>query len=161
MYDVMDISRYVINYCNENGYDVTNLRLQKLLYFIQANFLVSKGLNYPCFEEEIEAWSFGPVVPEVYHEYKTHGNSQIPLITHFLVIDRQNFLNSRFVNYRDPFENDEDRNLVNEIADECNTFSTSELVEITHNQKPWKAVYVRNMNNTITKASIYSYFMEE
>ena len=161
MYAVMDIARYVINYCNKKEYDVTNLRLQKLLYFIQANFLVSKGINFPCFEEEIEAWSFGPVIPEVYHEFKGCGNSQIPPIESYLVIDKKNFLNSIFRRYKDPFENDEDRALVDEMIEECSQFTAAQLVDITHNQKPWKAVYVRNMNNTITKTSIYEYFMEE
>ena len=49
--------------------------MQKILYFIQAEFLVSE--NEPCFYEEIEAWNFGPVVPEVYHVYKIFGGSNI------------------------------------------------------------------------------------
>lgn len=38
--------------------------------------MVSRG--QPCFKEEIEAWDFGPVVPEVYHEFKIFGSSDIP-----------------------------------------------------------------------------------
>ena len=64
MYSVLDVAKYVIFYSNEKKYDISNLKLQKILYFIQAEFLVSE--NEPCFYEEIEAWNFGPVVPEVY-----------------------------------------------------------------------------------------------
>lgn len=43
MYDVLDIARFVINYCNDREYDISNLRLQKLLYFIQAYYLGLKN----------------------------------------------------------------------------------------------------------------------
>lgn len=75
MYSVVDISRYIIHYCKQQGYYISNLKLQKILYFVQAEFLVE--LHAPCFSEEIEAWDFGPVVPEVYHEYKHFGSSNI------------------------------------------------------------------------------------
>lgn len=52
------------------GHEVGNLRIQKLLYFIQAYTLVKFGC--PAFEAEIEAWPYGPVVPEVYFAYKNN-----------------------------------------------------------------------------------------
>ena len=68
MYSAVDVARYIIWYCKRQGYSISNLKLQKILYFVQAEFLVNTGK--PCFSEEIEAWDFGPVVPEVYHEFK-------------------------------------------------------------------------------------------
>ena len=59
VYNVLDVSRYVINYCNKNNYWVSNLKLQKILYFVQALFITTKGVE--CFIEEIEAWDFGLV----------------------------------------------------------------------------------------------------
>lgn len=64
MYNVLDVCRYVINYSNDKDYDISNLKLQKLLYFIQAYFLINK--NETCFNETIEAWDFGPVIPKAY-----------------------------------------------------------------------------------------------
>ena len=77
MYDVLDIARFVINYCNDREYDISNLRLQKLLYFIQAYYLGLKN-KMPLFKEDFEAWDFGPVIPCVYQEYKAFGGSNIP-----------------------------------------------------------------------------------
>ena len=57
MYSAIDVARYIIWYCKRRRYSISNLKLQKILYFVQANFLVSIGT--PCFEEEIEAWDFG------------------------------------------------------------------------------------------------------
>ena len=68
MYDVLLMAKYIIKYCNKSNLPISNLKLQKLLYFIQAAFLVEKG--HACFPDEIEAWDFGPVVPAVYYKYK-------------------------------------------------------------------------------------------
>lgn len=62
-YKALDIARYVIDYSNYKKYRITNLRLQKILYFIQAAFLVFG--QKPCFDDVIEAWGLGPVVPIV------------------------------------------------------------------------------------------------
>ena len=66
MYRALDVAKYVIERCNKMGYPISNLKLQKILYFIQAEFLVA--FDEQCFQEDIEAWNFGPVVPEVYRD---------------------------------------------------------------------------------------------
>ena len=67
MYNVLDISKYVINYSHDIGASITNLKLQKILYYIQAAFLVNK--QEKCFAEPIVAWEFGPVSVETYNQY--------------------------------------------------------------------------------------------
>lgn len=54
---------------------MTPLKLQKLLYYSQAWYLVFK--NKPLFQEKIEAWVHGPVVPSVYHSFKHLRYSEI------------------------------------------------------------------------------------
>lgn len=141
MYSVLDIAKYIIYYCKQQGYYISNLKLQKILYFVQAEFLVE--LHVPCFYEEIEAWDFGPVVPEVYHKYKHFGSSNI--IDHTF----------RRVNI-----SRRDRELVEDIVNECSNYSASQLVEFTHNQRPWMDAYQKYCNNIISKESIREYFEE-
>ena len=86
-YKVLDVCRHVINYSNEHDYGISNLKLQKVLYFIQAYFLTKKKDHTPCFDEKIEAWDFGPVVPEAYHEYKQYGSGDIPTIESYIIFD--------------------------------------------------------------------------
>lgn len=101
-------------------YIVSNLKLQKILYFIQAKFLVEK--NTPCFSEKIEAWTFGPVIPEVHQQYKIFGNAHIPC-----------------VDVQDDFKiSEQDKALIDNMIDKCAKFTSSQLVEITHRQTPWK-----------------------
>jgi len=70
------IARYVADYFlatgdDEAGDDITNLKLQKLLYYAQGFHLAMQdGL---LFAEPIEAWDLGPVVPPVYHLHKSCG----------------------------------------------------------------------------------------
>ena len=52
-YDLLGVCRLIVNYSNEKEYNISNLKLQKLLYYIQAYFLVKK--KRPCFDEDIEA----------------------------------------------------------------------------------------------------------
>ena len=75
-YNVLGVCRHIVNYSNKKNYNISNLKLQKLLYFVQAYFLAKK--NRPCFNEEIQAWAFGPVVPEAYQEFKQYGGCNIP-----------------------------------------------------------------------------------
>ena len=140
MYSALEVARFVIEYCRKNDLLMSNLKLQKVLYFIQAEFLVRNG--EPCFFERIEAWPFGPVVSNVYHEYKTFGSSNIY---------------SNLSNFYDIAE--EDRNIIKDIVKACNRFSATQLVELTHNQAPWKNAY-NNGNRIITNDSILEYFGE-
>ena len=139
MYDVHLIARYVIYRCSQNRRPISNLKLQKILYFIQAEFLVA--MNKPCFEDDIEAWSSGPVVPAVYSEYRIYGGTNLP--------DQGD----------DDFETitGKDRNHLNAVIDDAAEYSSSQLAEITHNQHPWKAACKRK-SKIIEKAEIRKYF---
>ena len=143
MYNALTVAKYIIKRCNDTKMVISNLKLQKLLYFVQAEFLVSTGL--PCFEEEIEAWDFGPVVPKVYYKYKVYGSANIP------------FMNNRLIT---PIP-EKDRKLIDGIVDRCSQYSAAILTEITHRQSPWMDAYNPYLENVITKKSIKKYFSED
>lgn len=71
----LNLAKYVIKECISHERPVSNLQLQKILYYIQVSFL--KSFNEPCFGEDIEAWKFGPVVPVVYYKYCGFGATAI------------------------------------------------------------------------------------
>lgn len=79
MYHALEIAKYVIDKCFKEGAPVTNLRLQKLLYFIQLESYKKKSIF--MFDDDLYAWQFGPVVPEVYYEYNMYGGS--PILLHY------------------------------------------------------------------------------
>ncbi len=41
MYNALDVAKYIITYCKKNQKPISNLKLQKLLYFVQSQFFVS------------------------------------------------------------------------------------------------------------------------
>jgi len=157
VYNVLDVSRYIINYCNEKDYNLSNLKLQKILYFIQAYYLSKTEAKEPCFKEKIEAWDFGPVVPVAYHEFKRFGSTNIPKITTYIEIDENDFWQSKVVEYSDEVLEDSDKELINKLVDNFSKFSTTRLVQITHNQSPWINAY-QQLDKEITVEAIRSYF---
>lgn len=74
-YDAMDIAKYIITKCTKDSKPISNLQLQKILYFIQRDYL--KKVSYPLFTNNIEAWQFGPVVAEVYYAFCGMGSMKI------------------------------------------------------------------------------------
>lgn len=156
MYKVLEVCRHVINYSNDLNYGISNLKLQKILYFIQAVFLVMR--TEPCFEERIEAWDLGPVVPIAYREYKYYGSGNIPLITCCIQVDKKNIWDSVVKEYHDDVIAQRDKVLMDAVVDKFADYSATDLVSITHRQAPWKDAYVRGMNKEITTKAIKEYF---
>ena len=141
MYAALDVARHIINYVNDQGGAVSNLKLQKLLYFVQGFFLILKG--EPCFDSRIEAWNFGPVVPDVYFKFRSCGSCGIPA-----------------VDFADPIAG-KDALLIDEVVDIFRKKSESALVSLVHGQDPWKDAYGRpGMHKEIKNKAIKNYFEE-
>ena len=70
-YNAINIAEYIVKKCDDLGEEVTNLKLQKILFFIQKENIKKKGRG--LFYNTIEAWQYGPVVPDVYYEYSGFG----------------------------------------------------------------------------------------
>lgn len=118
MYDVQDVAEYVITYSEEKDYDISNLKLQKILYLIQAYSLIHT--KKPCFSEDIEAWDFGPVIPEVYRRYKQFGSTDIQIRFRSLEEIQKGFER-------------EDRKRIEEVVDRFADFSAADLTILTQN----------------------------
>lgn len=139
-YSAIDIAKYVINYEIDQGRTVTNLRLQKLLYFVQAKVLMET--EYPCFNDVMEAWEYGPVVPAVYKEFCRYRN---------LPIEKQS-LNTKIESTITA--------LIENILEFLSGISTSELVQITHCQDPWVEAKKKGNRQPISISAIGKYFKD-
>lgn len=76
-YSVRDVARYVVDKCYRDGNPVSNLQLQKILYFLQLFFVEVFGVL--MFSEEFEAWPYGPVMPSVYERFSRFGGAPIEM----------------------------------------------------------------------------------
>ncbi len=70
MYQAVELSKYIVTKCAREDCPISNLQLQKILYFIQKAYL-KQGSQ--AFADETEAWQFGPVVPNVYYYFSGYG----------------------------------------------------------------------------------------
>ena len=77
MYRAIDLANYIVDKCIKDNVPITNLQLQRILYFVQKDFL-KRGSQ--AFSDYIEAWVFGPVVPNVYFCFCGFGAMPISFI---------------------------------------------------------------------------------
>lgn len=155
-YSAIDIARYVINYSWDIDAPLSNLKLQKLLYLIQGNFL--RILKRPCFEDDIEAWKYGPVVPTVYSKFKRYGSNNINRIEYIYEFESNKFeaIKKDFK----PILSDDEAQIIHEVVLACKDYSANYLVTLTHSQSPWIKSYGRN-NNVISIDLLKEYFCNE
>lgn len=124
----------------DQGDLMTNLRLQKLLYYAQGWYLARYGR--PLFPEEIEAWKLGPVVRTVYNTYKANGKRGL----------------EGSMPSADSFT-DEEYALLLDVAREYERIGTPRLIDMSHRPgSPWAKVKERSV---IGKDLIRSYFASQ
>jgi uncharacterized phage-associated protein len=121
MVDCLNAARYFIMRAYEDGIEaeMTNMKVQKLLYYSQSLHLAL--YNEPLFKEEIQAWRYGPVCPPAYRFYSDFEAKQLP-------IPRQESL------LQLPSEKKE---LLEEIWGYFGGYHAYRLSDMTHVEFPW------------------------
>lgn len=156
MYNAIDLARYIINYYENNDSGISNLKLQKVLYFLQAEWMVA--FNKPLFKDKIEAWDFGPVIPNVYKEFRVYGAGFIPEIKRYWIYeDKEKWWTYKQVEYKDKVLM-KDKIYIDEMLNKLKNYPSLELVKITQNQNPWADIYSKYNLNEITPQALYEYF---
>ena len=125
LFDVKTLSHYVVNRCTVRQCPVSNLQLQKVLYFLQLYYCYKKKGSALLFPESFYSWPYGPVVPSVYEEFSEFGGRVI----------RKSFDNSLF-------SEDGVFGFLNEAIDSLCKKAPWDLVRISHTKgSPWYQVY--------------------
>lgn len=140
-YNVLDVvNKLLLCACNTNeGAEfMSNMKLQKMLYYQQGCHLAY--FDEPLFDDEIEAWMYGPVVPEMYEFFKSNGCQGIPPL----------YLTSVELT-------DKEETLFGEVFRTYNDYSSIGLMNLTHKERPWKEAGV-GVGHVISKESMKKYF---
>lgn len=119
---------------------ISNLKLQKLLYYAQGSSLAVTG--EALFDDNIIAWQHGPVVECVYHTYKVYGSNGIPF--------EDDFDFSQFT--------DEENELLTEVYETFGQYSAWKLRNMTHEEYPWVST---KLNDVIPTVVIKDFFKQE
>lgn len=139
MTSALEVAKYIVKESIQRNSPVSNLKLQKLLYFVQGSSLVINKER--AFEEDIIAWKYGPVVECVYYAYAMYGANDI--IPPFDVkINLETNLQS----------------IIDFVLENLLPISAIDLVNETHLPgSPWAEV---QQNKIIPVESIENYFLE-
>ena len=127
MYNALDLSKYIVSKCIEDGQPISNLQLQKILYYIQKDFLQRDEI---AFSDDIEAWQFGPVVPNVYYYYCGYGAMPISIS-------------------KETFEiNKSDSPYIDKIVEQKRELNPWDMVAETHKEDgAWAKIYRKGLGN--------------
>lgn len=76
-YPAIDVARCVIEYYHKMNRKITNMPLQKLLFFIEKASLKETGES--MIKEDFYAWRLGPVIPTVYEAFAIYTSYNLPV----------------------------------------------------------------------------------
>ena len=122
MIDCLNAARYFIIRAYEDGLEaeMTNMKVQKLLYYAQSLHLAL--YNEPLFEAEIQAWRYGPVCPPAYKFYSEFEAKQLPIPQQESLLQLPS----------------EKKELLEETWEYFGSYHAYRLSEMTHGEFPWK-----------------------
>ena len=141
MYNVLEIANKIIakgcEDANNGGELISNMKLQKLLYYMQGFHLAY--FDEPLFNEEIEAWMYGPVVPVMYEYFQGYDNNGITYDGEVISLMPK------------------EERLFNDVFRVYGKFSAIGLMNLTHKESPW-AQTPTGHGNVISKEKLKVFF---
>lgn len=167
MHTALDIAKWFIletnseknmNQSSNNDYDVyegiTHLKLQKLLYFANGICLAETG--EPLFSDNIEAWSYGPVIKSVYDEFKKFGRK--PLELKDISDEEKKIIINKVVH------DSKIRKILDFVYENYAIYTAWKLVDMAHEKgSPWDITMEKNKGEKgiIENSLIKDYFVRE
>lgn len=122
---------YLINKFNESGKQVSNMQIQKLMYFFEAYYMNIYPEVDKLYDCNFNAWAFGPVSIPLYKEFRKFGNNAI-------ILTDENKSNGEEIA-------EDKKKLLDNICNSFKEVPAMGLVEITHMQgSPWSNVWKAN-----------------
>ncbi len=124
MANILDVAKCFLWLDDQNNGEeggISNLKLQKLMYYAQG-FHAALNDGKPLFNNPLLAWTHGPVVEALYHEYKQYGKNPIPVNRDF---SHESVLA------------EEEYELISEVYETFGQYSAWKLRNMTHNEPPW------------------------
>jgi uncharacterized phage-associated protein len=151
-YSSLSVANAFLDLAERDSVPLSNMKLQKLLYFAQGHSLGVRGTA--LIEDDAEAWMYGPVFPAVYREFRHYGASPIQekSVCPFESEDNDN-------NWPEVDDGD-DQSLIEAVWQSYKDYSPIRLSEMSHvSDGPWYQVRKNGMKNgVISKQSIRDYF---
>lgn len=132
-YDPRGVANLLLDVADSRSRIVTNLALQKLMYFAHAIFLINNKI--PLVSGYFEAWQHGPVHPVLYKSFRSAGASPIKFRAF-----KTDLLTGEVTTVPAP-ESQLVRDLASRIMDSYGLMTPGRLVDVSHAKNgPWDFV---------------------
>ena len=152
MLKAYNLAKYIITKCTLDNKAISNLQLQKILYFIQGAFYFR--FKHKAFDDTIEAWDYGPVIPDVYYSYNCYGSEPICKIY-------SNFTSLDSLICNEETDAEDEINVINLLIEKLREKNPWDLVKTSHEDNtPWSIIYKgywREINDELIK----DYFIDD
>ncbi|MBB5862571.1 type II toxin-antitoxin system antitoxin SocA domain-containing protein [Xanthomonas sp. 3058] len=148
---VLSVANNFIERGLREGKPISNMKLQKLLYFAQGHCLGMFGR--PLVDEAPEAWQYGPVFPSAYHAFKQYGAQPIlSQAVHF------NPFTGQYSAYP-PVQSSQDLGLIEAVWNGYKDRTPIQLSEMSHAPGgPWQKAYGTYRNADISAEAMTEFF---
>lgn len=151
--NTLAIANFFVRKSLKENRPITQIKLQKLLYFAHGFYLVLK--EHPLINEQIEAWHYGPVIPSIYYKFKKWKNKPIKDVSIY--------------QYENAIIKEDDIEFLDLVWHKFSYYTASQLVEISHEKNgPWHVAIHKSKilvgyvvpNISMRNIDIYKYFKE-
>lgn len=124
------VANFIIDIAIEKDNPVTNLKLQKIMFFLQGYCL--SEYETPLIDGNFSKWRYGPVEEEVYREFKYYGPAPIESKSIYFDKEKIEFYSEK-IELSNEFK-EKLQGIISKILDS----ETWKLVNLTHSHNSWK-----------------------
>ena len=158
-----NVANFFLDKGKAEDYPITTLKLLKLVYLGYAWYLWDNSEEEKrLFDEPILAWTHGPVIPSLYHEFKNFQQNPInrrSVDFNFITLDDDYQVVSSEENC---ISETEAKNALGFVWETYKTFSAWSLRNMTHGEGgPWSKVYSAGKNEQIKDTDIIEYYAQK
>lgn len=143
-YPAITIAKWFVAWAEASDAELSNLKLQKLLYYAQGYHLARH--DTPLFVDPIQAWPSGPVVEKVYNAFKRHGSGDLSL--------------PKEDEFDWPDVDEDSTQFLIQIWDQLGSLAAWRLRDMAHSETPWKEQFARGLLRAeIPKSDLARFFI--
>lgn len=158
-YSPKAIANTFLEIAASHGDSICPMRMQKLVYF--AHGWYSSFKNEPLISEEVLAWTYGPVIESLYHEFKKYGSKPISEPVLDVEINRAELLKIKVIKPKIDDSDSYTKALLNKIWEVYGKYSAVELSNLTHQtDSPWYNAKLAK-KSAISEEEIREYFKKQ
>jgi uncharacterized phage-associated protein len=138
---IFDVAKYIL----ETKGQMTAMKLQKLVYYVKAWYMVWH--EEELFEESFEAWVNGAVSPRLYLKHRG-----------MFKVDKTLFRNAN-----SDIIKEEQREIIDKVVNFYSKYTAQQLSDLNHQEDPWKIArgdtsLFEKCSNEITISSMHEYY---